>query len=99
MKPLLKALFAVAALSTIALMSVPAQETKSAAKKGGGKKAGPPPQVVWSPKSTKLVGWTAPHKPLWKLSEILASQKGKANWTVNVVNDEHLHADYIQLAP
>lgn len=56
-----------------------------------------PPQVVWSPKSTKLLGWVAPNKPLWKLSEILASQKGKPNWSLNVVNDDHLQADYIQM--
>jgi len=99
MKPLLKAMFAVVAMSTIALMSVPAQDAQPGRKKGGGKKDGPPPQVVWSPKSTKLLGWQAPHKPLWKLSDILASQKGKANWTVNVVNDEHLRGDYIQMAP
>jgi len=46
-----------------------------------------------------MTGWKAPHKPVWKLSEILASHKGQANWTVNIVNDEHLHADYIQMAP
>ncbi len=69
------------------------------AKKGGGKgKKGPPPQEVWSPKLTKLLGWTAPNKPHWKLSDILASQKGKASWSLNVVNDEHLHGDYVQMA-
>ena len=58
-----------------------------------------PPQVVWAPKATKLLGWNAPNKPVWKLTEILASHKGQANWTLNVVNDEHLHGDYIQMAP
>src|SRR5258706_10665327 len=58
-----------------------------------------PPQVVWAPKSAKLLGWNAPNKPLWKLTEILASHKGQANWTLNVVSDDHLHGDYIQMAP
>ena len=69
------------------------------AKKGGGKK-GPqvPPQTVWAPKSVKLLGWTAPHKPVWKLSEILAAHKGKASWGLTVVSDDHLKGDYIQMA-
>ena len=67
----------------------------SAGKKG----AQPPPQVVWSPKAMKLTGWVAPHKPVWKLADILASHKGKPSWTQNVVSDGHLNADYIQMAP
>lgn len=66
-------------------------------KKGGGKK-GPPPQTVWAPKTKKLLGWNAPNKPHWKLTDILAAHKGKASWTQTVVSDEHLHGDYIQMA-
>ena len=55
-------------------------------------------QTVWSPKSVKLTGWKSPHKPVWKLSEILAAHKDKADWTQTVVDDEHLHGDYIQMA-
>lgn len=55
-------------------------------------------QTVWSPKSIKLTGWKAPQKPVWKLTEILAAHKGKADWTQTVVDDEHLHGDYIQMA-
>ena len=68
------------------------------AKKGGGKK-GPqgPPQVVWSPKSVKLTGWTAPNRPHWKLAELLAMHKGKTSWRQTMVSDDHLHADYVQM--
>ena len=71
---------------------------QTAAPAAAGKKGAPPSQVVWAPKSTKLLGWTAPNKPHWKLSEILANQKSKANWSVTVVSDDHLKADYIQMA-
>ncbi len=56
-------------------------------------------QTVWSPKATKLPGWTGPHKPHTKLAEVLAAHKGQANWSHLVVDDEHLNAQYIQMAP
>ena len=43
---------------------------------------GPAPQVVWSPKATKPGDWTPPHKPHTKLADLLAKNKGKANWRV-----------------
>ena len=64
----------------------------------GGKGPQTPSQTVWSPKSVKLTGWTAPHRPIWRLSEILASHKGKGNWSQTVVDDDHIHADYVQMA-
>lgn len=67
-----------------------------AGKKKGGNKG--PVQTVWSPKSTKLVGWKEPNRPLWKLSELLAKHKGQASWTQTMVTDDYLHADYIQMA-
>ena len=58
-------------------------------------------QAVWAPKPTPaaLEPWKAPMKPLTKLSNILADHKGLKNWKVTVVDDEFLHADYIQMAP
>ena len=55
--------------------------------------------LVWAPVPSTPAGWTTPNKPHWKLSELLASHKGQASWKDAVVNDELLHADYIQLAP
>ena len=96
MRVMLKKCFVLGATCCVLLLGLWSQETP-AAKKARGPQT--PPQVVWSPKSTKLAGWTAPNKPHWKLTEILASHRGKANWTQTVVSDDHLHADYIQMAP
>lgn len=58
-------------------------------------------QSVWAPKPTAaaLIPWKAPNKPQWKLAEILADHQGKKNWKAAIVDDEFLHADYIQMAP
>jgi mannose-6-phosphate isomerase-like protein (cupin superfamily) len=56
-------------------------------------------QLVWAPKPVVLSEWTAPNKPHWKYSEILAAHKGQASWRQPVVNDDFLRADYIQMAP
>ena len=57
------------------------------------------PQIVWSPKAAAPEGWTAPHRPHSKLSELLAKHNGRADWTETIVDDETLHADYISMAP
>jgi mannose-6-phosphate isomerase-like protein (cupin superfamily) len=46
-----------------------------------------------------LTPYTAPHKPHWKLSEILAQHAGKASWNLTVVDDAHLKAQYISMGP
>lgn len=97
MKLMLKTALVLATALCLFLPGVWSQNTPPPGKKGRGPQT--PPQVVWSPKSVKLTGWKAPHKPVWKLSEILAAHKGKANWSQTVVDDEHLRADYIQMAP
>ena len=54
--------------------------------------------VVLAPKPAELTPYTAPHKPHWKLSEILAQQAGKPSWSLTVVDDAHLKAQYISMA-
>lgn len=56
-------------------------------------------QLVWAPKPINLTPWVAPGKPHWKLSGILAAHKGQKTWTEPIVDDEFLHAEYIQSAP
>jgi mannose-6-phosphate isomerase-like protein (cupin superfamily) len=51
----------------------------------------------WSPKKTPVEAYTAPNKPHWKLSEILASHKGQASWIQPVVRNKDLMADWHQL--
>jgi len=52
-----------------------------------------------APKPAQLTPYTAPHKPHWKLSEILAQNAGKQSWALTVVDDAHLKAQYISMAP
>ena len=52
-----------------------------------------------APKPAQLTPYTAPHKPHWKLSEILAQNAGKPSWAETIVDDAHLKAQYISMAP
>jgi mannose-6-phosphate isomerase-like protein (cupin superfamily) len=52
-----------------------------------------------APKPAQLTAYTAPHKPHWKLSDVLALHTGKASWTQTIVDDAHLKAEYISMAP
>jgi mannose-6-phosphate isomerase-like protein (cupin superfamily) len=56
-------------------------------------------QLAWAPVPAQPAAWTAPNKPIWRLSELLAKHKGQANWSETVVADNLLHADYISMAP
>ena len=55
------------------------------------------PQNYLSPKPTKPTPYVAPNKAHWKLSEILATHKGKTDWVQPVVRNVHQEADYISL--
>jgi mannose-6-phosphate isomerase-like protein (cupin superfamily) len=57
------------------------------------------PDVVWSPKPSALPPYVAPNKPLWKVSEIVAAHKGKADWVQPIVRNSDQEADYISNAP
>ena len=43
-----------------------------------------------APKPAQLTPYTPPHKPHWKLSDVLALNGGKQSWSVTVVDDAHL---------
>ena len=51
----------------------------------------------WSPRPAPVTPWKAPNKPIWRLSEIMASHKGHADWNEPVVRDQDYAADYISL--
>jgi mannose-6-phosphate isomerase-like protein (cupin superfamily) len=55
--------------------------------------------TVMAPKPAQLTPYTTPHKPHWKLSEILAMHTGKPTWSQTVVDDAHLKAEYISMGP
>jgi mannose-6-phosphate isomerase-like protein (cupin superfamily) len=52
----------------------------------------------WSPKPVPMTPWRAPNKPIWRLNEIMAAHKGKADWVQPIVRDQDYAADYISLA-
>jgi mannose-6-phosphate isomerase-like protein (cupin superfamily) len=55
--------------------------------------------IALAPKPAQLTPYVAPHKPVWRLSEILAQHAGKQSWSLTVVDDAHLKAEYISMAP
>ena len=52
----------------------------------------------WAPKY-EPAKYPPGHKPHTKLADLLAKNKGKADWREMIVNDDHLQAEYIQAAP
>ncbi len=59
----------------------------------------PQPIVAWSAKPEQPTGWAAPHKPHWKLSEVLAKHAGQRSWQEDIVKDRDFVARYISMAP
>jgi quercetin dioxygenase-like cupin family protein len=82
--------------ATLAILIVSAGLNAQGPAPGG---AAPEPQVVWSPKASAPTGWTPPHRPHVKLSELLAQHKGQSDWTATMVDDDTLHAEYIAMSP
>jgi len=70
---------------------------------GFAQQAAPPPRpqpiLAWSAQPTKQTPWTAPNKPHWKLSEVLAKHSGKHSWQQDIVSDRDFVARYISMAP
>lgn len=59
----------------------------------------PKPTIAWSAKPAKPTPWTAPNKPHWKLSEVLAKHSGKSSWQEDIVSDRDFTARYVSMAP
>jgi mannose-6-phosphate isomerase-like protein (cupin superfamily) len=55
--------------------------------------------IALAPKPAQLTPYVEPHRPHWKLADVLGEHAGQENWTVTVVDDEHLRAQYISMAP
>ncbi|MBI3473808.1 MAG: cupin domain-containing protein [Candidatus Solibacter usitatus] len=58
-----------------------------------------PAQELWAPKSDAPGAYAPPHKPWTKLADLKAKHAGQAEWRELIVDDEHLHAVYIQSKP
>jgi len=55
--------------------------------------------IALAPKPAELTPYVEPHRPHWKLSEILSAHSGQQSWSQTVVDDAHLKAAYISMAP
>ncbi len=53
---------------------------------------------VWAPMPVKPNAFVPPHKPLTKLSDVLAKHKGQQNWRDVIVHDNLFHGEYISMA-
>src|SRR2546423_189381 len=56
-------------------------------------------EASWAPKPLAKTVWKAPMKPHTKLADVKAAHKGKMSWRHLVVDDDHLRAEYIAMAP
>jgi mannose-6-phosphate isomerase-like protein (cupin superfamily) len=59
----------------------------------------PQPIIAWSVQPADPTPWTPPHKPHWKLTEILAKHAGERSWQEDIVSDRDYVARYIAMAP
>jgi mannose-6-phosphate isomerase-like protein (cupin superfamily) len=57
------------------------------------------PTLAWAPKPARLIPYTAPNKPLWKLSDILKKHAGQQDWAETVVETHDFTGAYISMAP
>lgn len=78
-------------LFTLALLAAVAAPFAAPAQRGG--------MIALAPKPTGLTPYVEPHRPVWRLSEILSAHEGEENWRQTIVDDEHLKAEYISMAP
>lgn len=53
----------------------------------------------WAPKALAPTKWAPPHKPHTKIAEVKAKHKGEKSWRHVVVDDDHLHGEYIYSQP
>jgi len=88
-----------AAAAAVALLGAGAASAQFLGKEENPVTAGKVDGVFWSPKPTKMTAYTAPNKPAWRLSEILASHKGQSDWVQPIVRNKDQEADYIAIGP
>ena len=54
--------------------------------------------MLWAPKFPPTK-YTAPHKPVTRIADLLARHKGEGSWREEIVKDDHIWADYIMSPP
>jgi mannose-6-phosphate isomerase-like protein (cupin superfamily) len=59
----------------------------------------PAEEPSWAPKAIATTKYTPPHKPHTKLADLRAKYKGQKSWRQVIVDDDHLHGEYILAEP
>lgn len=57
------------------------------------------PRLVWAAKPVPPTVYEPPNRLIWRLSEVLATHKGKASWRLPVVKTRDFEGDWIAMAP
>jgi len=95
---MMKSLMLAATAGALALIAGMALAQDAPAGRGAARGPRTPPPQAWVPKKAQLTPYDAPNKPIWRLSEILASHSKTASWEQPIVRNKEMWADYIQLA-
>jgi quercetin dioxygenase-like cupin family protein len=59
----------------------------------------PVPTAVWAPKPVEPPGYAAPQRPWIRLADVKAAHAGQTDWTMLLVDDGRLTAEYVSAAP
>ena len=62
-------------------------------------RSGSSEQASWAPKPLEIPKYVPPHKPVTRLAELKKQHAGQTEWRQVIVDDDHLHGEYIQSAP
>ncbi len=54
---------------------------------------------IWAPMPEAPNPFVAPHKPVTRLSDLIAKHKNEQNWREVIVDDNLFHGEYISMAP
>jgi len=81
--------FATIALAAVAVVSLSTAQSRS----------GPAEQSSWAPKPIEVPKYVPPHKPITRLADLKKQHAGETQWRQVIVDDDHLHGEYIQSAP
>ena len=85
-------------LALLALAPITVGQTQSPTQ-APAPKSRPERILLWSPKPTHPGGWTAPNRPHWKLSDILARHAHQQDWSDTIVHGEFFTARYVSMGP
>lgn len=79
---------AIVAGSALAALSLTVALTRGAAE-----------EPSWAPKLIQLNPYVPPHKPITRIAELRAQHQGQGDWSYLVVDDDHIHGEWISSAP